>query len=343
MKILIYTDLHMCRAASIIRGYGKKYSLRLENCVNTLNWAERLAESEGCDAVFNLGDFFDQPDLDSETITALTSVKWSAIKHYYLVGNHDSSVSSLEFNSVNALFAENNDIVTEPKTLELGGIEICLLPYIIESDRKPLARYFGGMTDKPRLILSHNDVKGIQMGPIVSRAGFDIDDIGNSCSLFVNGHLHNGQQISTNAINLGNITGKDFGEDAFRYRHSAMLIDTDTLQCRFVENPEAFNFYKIEIADQSGLSALDSIKNNAVVSVKCAESLMQAAKDKLAALQASGKIVEIRLIAEKQGQAAEEGDISELTMDHLAKFVECCRAKINNSAVLESELAEICK
>ena len=37
------------------------------------------------------------------------------------------------------------------------------------------------------------------------------------------------------------------------------------------------------------------------------------------------------------------GYITDLTVDHLARFVECCKNNIDNSAILEEELAEICK
>lgn len=37
MKILIYADNHFCETSSIIRSYGDKYTLRLENQIKSIN------------------------------------------------------------------------------------------------------------------------------------------------------------------------------------------------------------------------------------------------------------------------------------------------------------------
>ena len=68
MKILLFTDLHMCPQASIINKWGTKYPSRLENCINSVNWLERKAEELGCDYIINLGDFFDKPKISSEKL-----------------------------------------------------------------------------------------------------------------------------------------------------------------------------------------------------------------------------------------------------------------------------------
>ena len=74
MRILLFTDLHMCPQASIINKWGTKYPKRLENCIETVNWLERKAEELKCDLIISLGDFFDKPDLSSETITACNEI-----------------------------------------------------------------------------------------------------------------------------------------------------------------------------------------------------------------------------------------------------------------------------
>ena len=74
MRMLIFADLHMCPQASIINKWGTKYPKRLENCIETVNWLERKAEEYNCDYFISLGDFFDKPDLSSETITACNDI-----------------------------------------------------------------------------------------------------------------------------------------------------------------------------------------------------------------------------------------------------------------------------
>jgi DNA repair exonuclease SbcCD nuclease subunit len=343
MKLLIFTDNHFCETSSIIHGQGEKYTTRIENQLESIAWVEDLAVQKGCDAVLCLGDFFDKADLTEQEITAVQDIKWNALSHYFLVGNHESATNGLKFNSTKILEAKNRHIISEPTKMMFGSCEACFLPYIVESDRKSLAEYFGPMpATASRIIFSHNDIKGIQMGPVISKVGFDIDEIATACTLFLNGHLHNGQQVSENAINLGNLTGKDFGEDALKYKHYIVIIDTETLNCELIENPHAFNFYKLEINTADDISELTNLKQNAVLSIKCKEKLVDELRAQLGKL--SDRIINSRIIIVRESVEGEaEGDISELTMDHLAKFVECCRQEINNSEALEIELAEICK
>ena len=77
----------------------------------------------------------------------------------------------------------------------------------------------------------------------------------------VNGHLHNGNRISKNLINLGILTGANFGEDAARYPHNIMVLDTDTLAFELIENPYAFNFYKLEVNSEKDLAVFDKLKS----------------------------------------------------------------------------------
>ena len=346
MKILLFTDLHMCPRASIISKWGIKYPVRLENCIESVNWLERVAEEYKCEYIINLGDFFDKPDLSSETITAIKDIQWSDIMHYSLVGNHDASTSSLIFNSANSFAADRHVIISEPQVMFLDDCDILFLPYVVECDRKPLDQYFLDKnskpinTGKPRVILSHNDIRGIQLGPVVSKTGFSIEEIEANCDIFCNGHLHNGQAITTKVVNLGNLTGKDFGEDAFKYNHNVAILDTKTMELSFIENPHAFNFYKLQIEAEADLEQLCWLKTNAVVSVKCDSTLVDETKQMITKLS---NITESRIIVTKKHEETAECSEIDLSVDHLARFVECCRANIEVSAILEEELAEICK
>ena len=342
MKILLFTDLHMCPRASIINKWGTKYPSRLENCIESINWLERKAEELGCEYIINLGDFFDRPDLTSETITACKEIKWADIMHFHLVGNHDASNSSLTFNSVNCLADFSHSVITEPMVLPLEDCDICFLPYITECDRKPLAEYFSNLDlNSQRVFLSHNDISGIQLGPVMSKTGFSLEEIEANCSLFLNGHLHNGQALTKKVINLGNLTGKDFGENALQHNHNIAILDTKDLSLTYIENPYAYNFYKLQIDCESDIYCLDQLKNNAVLSIKCEQSLVEAVKQKISTLS---NIVESRLIITKNyTESTEATEEIDLSVDHLARFIEYCKATIENSTILEEEITEVCK
>ena len=46
MKILFYTDVHLCESESLVRARGLEYTARIENCVESVNWAEQLADQQ---------------------------------------------------------------------------------------------------------------------------------------------------------------------------------------------------------------------------------------------------------------------------------------------------------
>ena len=344
MKILCFTDNHFCEKTSIINQYGTKYSLRLENQLKSLNWLEDTAAKKGCDLVVCLGDFFDKPQLTDQELTALQDIKWqSNIPHYFIVGNHESGENDLQYSSTKVLEGPNRFIIDSPCEKDFENFQIAFLPYIVESNKKSLASYFSkNKENKIRLLFSHNDILGLQMGPIVSKIGFSIDEIEENCSYCINGHLHNGQQITSKILNLGNLTGKDFGENAEKYTHKIIIIDTDNLEFEVLENPYAFNFCKLEIMKESDILELtNKLKSNAVLSLKCHESLLAQLKEVLKNIP---QIIDYRVIVYRDPQEASSTlDISDLSLDHLAKFIECCHDKIEHSDLLEQELAEICK
>jgi len=343
MKVLIYTDPHFCEKFSIITKMGDKYTTRLENQIKSINWAENLAYEKGCQYVICAGDFFDKANLTQQELTALNDIQWAPMcAHYFLVGNHESEENDLHYNSTEVLQQDrrSNFIVAEPRLLEEPGFELAFLPYITEARRQEAKDYFPEPKAK-RLLISHNDLFGIQMGPAISTVGFKPEDLASICDLCVNGHLHNGVKINEKVINLGNLTGKDFGEDAFRYKHNVMLVDTDTMTYELIENPYAFNFYKIEINTKADLAILNRLSSNAVVSIKCRDTIVAELKELIITLP---NIVESRIVITREvanGETAE--DITDLTVDQYVKFAECCREKLENNAILEEELSEILK
>lgn len=349
MKVLLFSDNHFCTSSSIVRGRGRKFSLRLENQIKSLNWMESVASEKACQMIICLGDFFDKPNLTDEELTALKSIKWNLdIPHYFIVGNHESSVNGLAYNSTKALEQDNFNIIDEPSDIDIDldfkKVTIHLLPYIIEDNRKPLYEYFQ-LADKSsvhqHIILSHNDISGIQMGPVLSKQGFNISEIEQSCDLFINGHLHNGTKFCKNGYNLGNLTGQNFSENAFIYKHQIIILDLETLELEFIENPYAFNFYKFEINSEYDLLKFDHIKNNAVLNIKCKDTLLPFCKQ---LIEDSVYIVNFKLTVSKDATENEKSDLTfESDLDYLKKFIQFCHENINNTAVLETELQEICK
>ena len=276
MKIALYSDVHWMTTSSIISGRGSKYSLKLENLIQSVNWAEKEAVNQGCSEIICLGDFFDRSNITGEEITSLKDVEWANIPHSFLVGNHEASTKDLRYNTTNVLKNLGFNVIEKPSLRMIGDLAVINIPYLQDDIRKSINEYRKdfNVANGRCVVLSHNDVKGIQMGFFLSKEGIDIDDIRKNCDLFLNGHLHNGSKFSDNGINLGNLTGKTFEEDGFKYKHCLYVLDTDTLGITAIENPFAYNFYKLSIDSEAELTS-DKIHQlkNAVVVIKCEESL----------------------------------------------------------------------
>ena len=85
-------------------------------------------------------------------------------------------------------------------------VDMYFLPYMSSNNKLlKLADYIPKDTKK-KIILSHNDIAGLQYGKFISTSGFLVNDIMNDCTLFINGHLHNSQIINDKIVLVGNLT-----------------------------------------------------------------------------------------------------------------------------------------
>lgn len=349
MRFLLYTDNHFCQYSSILRSRSEVYSTRLENQVKSVNWAEQLAVDSKCDAIIHLGDFFDRPELNAEEITALKDIKWADLPHHFLVGNHELGMNDLSYNSAQALsMVPKATIVDKPTEWTGFGYRMILLPYILEMNRRPLEDYIKELVYKPgmfetqeykrTIILSHNDIKGIRYGQYESKVGFDISEIYSNCDLFVNGHIHNQQQINNKIFNLGNLTGQNFSEDAFKYSHCAAILDTDTLKLDLINNPYSLNFYKLEFVDDN-FEVIDKLKENAIVSIKVYAKYVGKLKELLASNE---NILSYRIITIPDAIKSEiQVDKPIVKVDHIEQFKTFIKNNVEDNGFLDEELSFI--
>ena len=122
---LIYTDNHFCQYSSILRKRGAKYSVRLENQIKSINWVQQLAVEQGCNAIYCLGDFFDQSALNAEELTALKDINWSATPNTFLVGNHELGNADATFTSAHLLkLIPSCLIINQPALFDCGEMQI---------------------------------------------------------------------------------------------------------------------------------------------------------------------------------------------------------------------------
>lgn len=327
MKYAVIGDVHWSTYSSIVRGRGDKYSKRLENLIDTINWCEEEAKNRKIDFVVYLGDFFDKAELISEEITALKEISWCNKPHIFLVGNHEIGLHDSSFSTCELFGLLQSGIVNKPQIIKINdGTVIGFLPYTLESDRVPLTELFSERCD---VIFSHNDLI-CQYGMYKSTVGYDPADIEKVCGLFINGHIHNYNEMG-NIINLGNITGQNFSEDGTVYPHHMMFLDTVEKSVEFVENPHALYFYKVDF-DGADYQPFD---NHSVVTIKCSLENVEKAKALVADAVASRIVI-------TRDETVSDVSITELqTVDHLQKFAEFVHQTVGTSVAVDEELKRV--
>lgn len=342
MKVCICGDVHWSEFSSIIRKQGNKYSSRLENLINSVSWVESLAEKNNCDLIVYLGDFFDKAELNSPEITALNEIKWSSKSKKFIVGNHEMYSTDLILNSANILnLSAKAEIITQPRIIEDSDTNFYFLPYILEAQRKPFSEYVQ-KSSKINIVFAHSDIAGIQMGRFKSDVGFSVEEISDSCDLFINGHLHNGTEISSKIINVGNITGQNFSEDAFNYEHHAIVLDTQQKSLQYYENPYAFNFYKLDFRNitlEEIHNCLSKLKPNAVVSINIMQDKLEKVKQ---LVKENNNISESRITINLLSENTINSSVELVQVDHIQKFNEFVLQTLGNNYIVQDELKSIC-
>lgn len=359
-KILLYTDNHFCTNSSILRKRGNRYSLRLENQLQTMEWLVEQAQLNNCSDIICLGDFFDKPVLNAEELACLSEIDFKDLNTGFIVGNHEMSTSNLDYSSAHSfLINQSAEVYNKPSIIGIGNTLIYILPYQLEINRKEhVFDYFPDIEIpsyiKYKILLMHNDIAGINMGHFISKEGFDKSDLSNNFDLVVNGHIHNQQWVTDNVVNLGNITGQNFSEDAIRYKHQCMIIDCDTLEYSFITNPYALNFSKIDFTGKyNDIDYINSISpkmgNNAVVSIKCEKDSFYYIKhrfdpdsEEIEHIPRNCNILQSRITVVSEVEDNVVSDkLDTLHLDHIKEFKDYILQKLGTSELVQSELQEI--
>ena len=231
------------------------------------------------------------------------------------------------------------EVISDIKVEEINDkVDFYYIPYLTNDLREPLTNYLVD-NNKKKVIFSHNDLAGIQYGKFKSTSGFDVDEIVNNCTLFINGHLHNNGVINNKIILVGNLTGQNFNEDALLYDHCAYILtinDNGSIELDKRVNPAALNFYKILINNRQDLDSLDHLKPNAVLSITCDSNLISEVTEKLANMDI---VVDYRLFVmyNKNNITVDKQDFK--VEDHLQLFIDYVKTKIESSSILNEEIS----
>ena len=313
MNIGIVGDVHWCTYSSILRQRDGRYSLKLRNLIASVNFSEK--ETENCDLVVYLGDFFDRADITAEEMSAFREVCWNNKPHCFLVGNHESESAELVNSTARVFNLLNFSVYTIVGERDFDDIRVLFIPY--QTDRERLDLNTIPKSDKKTIIFSHNDIQ-MQYGAYCSTVGFTVEDIEKNCDLFINGHLHNFNTVGDRIINVGNLTGQNFCEDGFVYRHKIAFLDTDTMKVTYKENPYAINFYKLDLTN--GVAPMHSLFNSesgsSAVSAICLEDNADEVKEYLDKHAVASRVVLMKKEAREVPDSSQEIRVA----DHLELF-----------------------
>lgn len=246
MKVAIITDQHFgARNDSIafLDFFQKFYD----------NTFFPTLDASGIDTVLVLGDTFDRRKyvnfyaLDRAKKMFFDKLEERGITVYMLAGNHDTYFKNTnEVNSPDLLLAEYNNIevIDEPKTINVNGFEVCMLPWICPENYQQSLDEIKNTTST--ICMGHLEIAGFAMyRGMESHEGFSAETF-NKFDLVFSGHYHH-RSNDRNIYYLGNpyeLTWQDYNDP--RGFH---LFDFTTRQLDFVENPYRM-FERLEYTDK---------------------------------------------------------------------------------------------
>ena len=246
MKVAIITDQHFgARNDSIafLDFFQKFYD----------NTFFPTLDASGIDTVLVLGDTFDRRKyvnfyaLDRAKKMFFDKLEERGITVYMLAGNHDTYFKNTnEVNSPDLLLAEYNNIevIDEPKTINVNGFEVCMLPWICPENYTQSIDEIKNTTST--ICMGHLEIAGFAMyRGMESHEGFSAETF-NKFDLVFSGHYHH-RSNDGNIYYLGNpyeLTWQDYNDP--RGFH---LFDFSTRQLNFIENPYRM-YERLEYSDK---------------------------------------------------------------------------------------------
>jgi hypothetical protein len=186
--------------------------------------------------IFQLGDLFDQrkfinfAGLETATSGFLDKLPKSTIMNV-LIGNHDIYYKeSLKVNAPSLLLKHytNINVITSPTTID--GIDV--IPWITDENRSNIQQFIENSTSK--ICCGHFEIAGFSMQRgIPSHGGLDTKMF-NKYKLVLSGHYHTRSTIG-NITYVG--TPYELTWSDYRDQKGFHVLDTETLELEFIENP----------------------------------------------------------------------------------------------------------
>ena len=321
MKVVIITDQHfgMRKGSQDFHDYMRKFYEEVffpfldKNKINT---------------VLDLGDTFDNRkaidfwSLDGAKKNYYDLLSDRGIKVYTVVGNHTAYYkNTLGINAINLLLQEyeNVHLIEKPETLNIGGLDICFIPWIcVENETET---YDVISNTKANICMGHLELSGFE-----AHQGYYMDhgmnrEVFSKFKKVFTGHFHH-RSHSENIYYLGNpyqMYWNDYGD--VRGFH---LFDTETTKLKFIKNPYnmfAKIYYDDTVVDPDTIDETEC--NNKYVKLIVEKRTNYYAYDNLVERLYQTGVHDLKIIDNTQEEINPTGDIEvEGTLSFLENYIE---------------------
>ena len=318
MKIAIITDTHMG---------ARKGSTHLHDYFELFykNVFFPTLEEHGIDTIIHMGDVFDsRKSIDYQSLEWSRQVVFEPLKKYKvyaITGNHDCYYKNTNYvNSPELLLTsyKNWEIYSSPIEINVGGLDILLLPWINSENYQTSVQAIEN--SKCKVAMGHLEINGFRAtrGHMME-TGMDVD-VFDKFDVVYSGHFHT-RSTNGKIHYLGN-PYEMFWNDVNDTR-GFHLFDTDTLIHTPINNPYKL-FYNVYYEDTNyKLYNTSQLKNKVVKLIVRKKSDPKNFEKFIDKLYSSGiqdlKIIENFVIEESESFEIEE---EESTISILNRYID---------------------
>ena len=214
-------------------------------------------EENNIKTIIHLGDVTDRRKfINYNTLDGLNSGFIEKLKNYdtyFIIGNHDVYFKNTNrINSMEQLFGKSFKTYTKATTLNIGGIDICFVPWINSENYNETVKHI--KQTKAKIALGHLELNGFEMmRGIKCEAGMDMKFF-KKFRLVCSGHFHT--KSNQGRIHYLGSPYEMYWNDCNDTK-GFHIIDTDDIEASldFIQNPFRM-FYKIWYDDSKLLKVL---------------------------------------------------------------------------------------
>jgi DNA repair exonuclease SbcCD nuclease subunit len=259
-KIAVIGDMHFS-----IRGGSSVYIENMNRFLDDVLFP--TIEKYDIKVVLQTGDLYDNKKTNSNLAVHNSKVKCfdrlavMGVDFYTIVGNHCMHVKDKTYPNSSSLFlAEYSNVLvaTEPQTVNVGGIDIDLIPWICETNKDNILNYI--KKSKSTVCMAHPEINGFQMSKHKECLDGLDRNIFSNYKLVIAGHFHE-KSKQGNIMYVGSPTQHDYGD--VTSERGFYVFDTDTYDMEFIENPYTL-YTRIEYSDVLDIKDTPDVENKYV-------------------------------------------------------------------------------